>query len=126
MAKKALLFVDFEAEEHILDSLHPKACRALGYQVKGFSGEIWDSIKYDTSCAAALPNFSGNPELWCTDNLLGFALMETRDMLRKRCRYNMSEIVRMDNSTQWPDTERIQKALGVTRGTAWFGFRTWI
>lgn len=44
MAKKALLFNDFETLAHIMASDQPDDQKALGRKVKGFNVEIW--VKY--------------------------------------------------------------------------------
>lgn len=62
------------------------------------------------------------PKQWCGDNLLGFALMETRDILRDRCQNNMATLERIKKAL-CQDTELILKALGVDRACSLVRFQ---
>ena len=119
MSQKALYFNDFAVYNKIMDSHDPAVCKGLGKQVRGFSGEKWNEVKYLKVLKGNLAKFSQNPWLgdfllstgkkilaeaapndqiwgigmaaddpaindpnrWQGQNLLGFALMETRARL---------------------------------------------
>lgn len=43
MVSKARLFGDAEIAAQMLDTVDPKAHKALGSKVRGFKGEVWDA-----------------------------------------------------------------------------------
>ena len=82
MAQKALLFGDKAVYKEIMAASHPKQYKALGQKVSGFVQSVWDENCCDIGMAADDKNCE-NPILWNGKNLLGFCLMEVRDILRE-------------------------------------------
>lgn len=121
MAEKARVFGDTQAARNILDVEDPRAAKALGRKVRGFSDAQWDRVRYaivrygnllkfqqnvvareyllstgDAPLVEASPHdpiwgvgrgaddpVIGTPSKWPGLNLLGYALMEVRDWIRK-------------------------------------------
>ena len=83
MAGKAQLFGDSEIREQILKCNVPKQIKALGRKVRSFDQKVWDKFKYAIVLGGNWCKFSQNPVQWRGQNLLGFALMEVRDELRR-------------------------------------------
>ena len=121
MAEKARVFEDDEMEARILSSKNPKAIKALGRKVSGFSGEIWGGVKHAIVLNGNYAKFAQNADMrdvllqtgdkilveaspldaiwgvgfsaknpdaavpanWRGKNMLGFALMEVRDEIRR-------------------------------------------
>lgn len=63
MACKARLFGDAEALAKILASDSPRRHKALGRQVRGFSGPVWEAARMEIVVAGNRAKFSQNPEL---------------------------------------------------------------
>ena len=63
MAQKAKLFHDAERYTAILRANTPAGCKALGKQVKPFSAEEWDAVKYDIVKRANRAKYMQNPDL---------------------------------------------------------------
>lgn len=77
MANKAELFEDTEIRRQILQCRDPKRMKALGRKVKNFEEAVW-GIHMGQEEEDIL-----NPLKWRGENLLGFALMEVRDEIRR-------------------------------------------
>lgn len=64
MAKKALMFGDYDALKEIMESIDPREQRAIGRRVKNFNAEKWNKycrqIVYDANHA----KFTQNEELF--------------------------------------------------------------
>lgn len=69
MAKKALLFKDFETHGRIMQEKNPAAQKALGRTVKGFDAEIWNKNCKKYVFDANFAKFSQNPILY--DEIMG-------------------------------------------------------
>ena len=69
MARKALLFDDREMLGEIMAAKHPKQCKTLGQQVRGFDQAVWDRHKYQIVLEGNLAKFGQNKPL--LDFLLG-------------------------------------------------------
>jgi len=63
MAKKALLFKDYEIYDRIMKEKSPRKCKALGKKVQGFDNKIWDESKEDIIYKGNLEKFRQNTEL---------------------------------------------------------------
>lgn len=63
MAKKALLFHDYEIFDQILNEEDPQKCKRLGKKVQGFKGQIWDRCKEEIVYTANMAKFSQNYEI---------------------------------------------------------------
>ena len=63
MAKKALLFHDYEIYDRILREKDPYTCKKLGKQVHGFSGHLWDECKAEIVYKANMAKFSQNYDI---------------------------------------------------------------
>jgi ribA/ribD-fused uncharacterized protein len=63
MAEKARLFGDEETRARILQASHPKAAKALGRKVRGFSEESWCAGRFEIVVRGNLAKFGQNPAL---------------------------------------------------------------
>ncbi|MDR3352575.1 MAG: NADAR family protein [Zoogloeaceae bacterium] len=63
MAQKALLFGDQEMFGRILHAPTPSAVKALGRQVRGFDGRIWNEKRFEIVVAGNLHKFSQHQPL---------------------------------------------------------------
>ena len=63
MAKKALLFKDYEALSKILSATDPKEIKQLGREVRNFDPAVWNQHKYEIVVEGNMAKFSQNPEL---------------------------------------------------------------
>lgn len=110
MKKKQEIFDpdNTELAAKIMASRNPVAIKMMGRKVRNFDGKVWDNHKYEVMMSALLLKFSQNPDflkilldtqglyireasprdkIWGSgkdgrgQNLLGFALMEVRDIL---------------------------------------------
>jgi len=63
MHGKAVLFGDAPTAERILRCRTPFQARELGFQVRGFSEEVWRRERFDIVVRANLPKYRGIPEL---------------------------------------------------------------
>lgn len=63
MAKKALVFKDFESYVLIINESDPDKCKKLGRGVRNFDSELWDSCKEDVVYNANYAKFSQNESL---------------------------------------------------------------
>lgn len=63
MAKKALLFNDVESAQKIVNTSDPKAQKALGRLVRGFSEELWNQHKFEIMVQGLLLKFEQNESL---------------------------------------------------------------
>lgn len=63
MAKKALLFGDFEKYSQIMKERDPKKDKALGKTVANFDHDLWQSCNEEIVYHANLAKFSQNPDL---------------------------------------------------------------
>ena len=66
MAKKALLFCDFETYARIMSTRDPARVKALGREVRGFDSAVWKSCREEVIYNANLAKFSQNPKLKAT------------------------------------------------------------
>lgn len=63
MAKKALVFGDFDALNNIMNTDQPSEQKAYGRQVKGFNPDIWNRVCRKIVYNANLAKFIQNPEM---------------------------------------------------------------
>lgn len=63
MYNKALAFGDKATALKIMATDSPKTMKALGKQVKGFTDDEWDKIKYEIVVQGSRAKFGQNPEL---------------------------------------------------------------
>lgn len=63
MAKKALLFKDYDTLSKILSSNDPKVIKQLGREVRNFDPNVWNQHKYEIVVEGNMAKFSQNPEL---------------------------------------------------------------
>ena len=63
MAKKALLFHDYEIFDQILAEKDPQKCKRLGKKVRGFKSRIWNKCKEEIIYTANMAKFSQNYEI---------------------------------------------------------------
>ncbi len=92
MAQKALLFDDEEIYDKISTAKSPAEAKTLGRKVRNFNEVVWqERVLVEASLMdkiwgiglAADRDRADNPKRWNGLNLLGFALMQVRDMLEK-------------------------------------------
>jgi len=104
MAEKARLFGHDAIYEKVFKAGSPGEAKALGRKVEGFKPDIWDAQKFGIVVEGNRHKFEQNPKLgaflrgtgkrvavdddhvenprkWKGENLLGYALMEARDIL---------------------------------------------
>lgn len=62
MAEKARLFEDFATRAQILASDDPKRQKALGREVRGFDGTVWEKNRLEIVTAGNFAKFGQNPE----------------------------------------------------------------
>jgi len=74
MAKKALVFGDYNALEKIMSTDEPHAQKAFGRQVKGFNSETWNKVCRKIVYDANYAKFMQNPEMM--DELLNTGIKE--------------------------------------------------
>ena len=63
MARKALLFHDYEIFDRILKEKDPQKCKKLGKLVHGFIGHLWDECKEEIVYKANMAKFSQNYDI---------------------------------------------------------------
>lgn len=62
MAEKARIFGDQETREKIINSVHPRAAKALGREVKNFNEEKWVNVRYGVVYAGNEHKFTQSDE----------------------------------------------------------------
>ena len=107
MAEKADLFSDEKVREKIFESDDPAVIQALGRTVIYLKQDVWDEFKHSIVVNGNWRKFTQNKKLrdsaydeeardprdWKGENMLGFALMEVRDELRR--------VYRCESSCDW-------------------------
>lgn len=63
MAKKAVLFSDYEMETRILACQSPAEAKKLGREVKGYDDALWTAHRYDIVMRGNYHKFSQNEDL---------------------------------------------------------------
>lgn len=63
MAKKALLFGDYEVYEKIMKTDSPKNMKALGRKIKGFDPKLWNNHRYEIVLCGNMLKFGYDAEL---------------------------------------------------------------
>ncbi|GHH61091.1 hypothetical protein GCM10017774_86500 [Lentzea cavernae] len=63
MWRKALLFDDTSTASRVLAARTPAEAKALGRQVPGFSGDVWDASRFGIVVEANLAKFGQDPAL---------------------------------------------------------------
>lgn len=63
MASKARLFGDFEAEERVLRSAHPRQAKTAGRTVRGFDETFWERERYSVVVEGSVRKFGQHGEL---------------------------------------------------------------
>jgi len=63
MAKKALVFGDYEALNNIMNTDQPNEQKAYGRQIKGFNADIWNRVCRKIVYDANLAKFIQNPKM---------------------------------------------------------------
>ncbi|GAA0454944.1 hypothetical protein Ade02nite_03490 [Paractinoplanes deccanensis] len=81
MWSKAILFGDKEMAGRVLEAGHPHAAKKLGGLVAGFEQQVWDEHRLPIVVAGNLAKFTAHDDL--REFLLGTALMQVRDTLRR-------------------------------------------
>jgi len=101
MYRKAIQFGDDEALRRVLEARSPAECKRVGRQVRGFTEEIWATVREQVAFDAVLSKFQRNRKLTGVLLSTGNALLVEASPSDRVWGIGFSELEALDYRHQW-------------------------